>query len=158
MSRGLVLSEEAHFVNLIPAIDITGGVAGDIFSMKNFRKACIVISVGVSAAAWTKIIVNACDDFAGNNPVAIPYSLYPEETALGDTLGARESVLAAGRTPSANNTIFYTIELDAAQLPDDKPFVQLSLTNGVNSVIVSAIAILSGARFVGANIALTAIA
>lgn len=158
MSRGLVIAEEGHVVNLIPAINITGGKTGDVFSMAKFRRASIIISVGVSAAAFTKIIVNACSNAAGDNAEAIPYSLYSEETAAGDTLGAREAVLAAGKTPSANDGIMYVIELDAMQLPDGKPWVQLSLTNGTNSVIASAIAILSGQRYTGAAIDQTAIA
>lgn len=157
MSRGLVLAEELHIVNLIPAIDISAGKTGDVFSMKNFRKASIIVTVGVSAAAFTKILINACDDFAGTNPVAQPFSLYKEETSLGDTLTAREAVAAAGYTPSANDNIMYVIELDSMDLPDDKPFVQLSLTSVTQSVIASAIAILSGARYVGAGIPLTAI-
>lgn len=158
MSRGLTIAEELHIVNLIPPIDLTGGKAGDVFSMKNFRRASIIITIGVSAAAFTKILLNACDDFAGTNPVAQPFTLYKEETSLGDTLSGKEAVLATGYTPSANDGIMYVIELDAGALPDDKPFVQLSLTNTANAVIGSAIAILSGARYVGANIALTAIA
>lgn len=156
--RGPVLAEQAHFVNLIPPIDITGGVTGDVFKMDKWTKACIVIQIGVSAAAFTKIIVNACSSFAAANPEAIPYSLYVEETALGDTLSSRESVLATGRTPVAADNIMYVIEIDAMELPDGKPYVQLSLTNGTNSVIASAIAILSGGRYTAAGDSQTAIA
>ncbi len=147
MSKGLVIAEIGHIVNIIPPIDITGGVTGDVFSMRNHAHATIVVQIGVSAAAFTKIIVNECSNFAGDNAVAIAHSIYKCETALADVLGARTAVAAAGTTPSANDNIMYVIELDAAQLSPDKPCVQLSLTNGANSVIASAIAILSGARF-----------
>jgi hypothetical protein len=141
------LAEEVHTVNILPPVDITGGAAGDVFTMKNHQHASIVVQVGASAAAFTKILVNACSDFAGSNAEAIPYRLRSEETAAGDTLGAKEDVAATGKTPAAADNIFYVIDIDGDELPDGKPFVQLSLTNGVNSVIASAVAILSGSRY-----------
>jgi hypothetical protein len=147
MSVGVWLSEVGHFVNLLPAIDITGGKTGTRFSMANYAHASIFLSVGVSAAAFTKIIVNACTASSGGVATAIPYTLYPQETVAGDVMAAKEAVLAAGRTPSANDNIFYVIELDARELPEDSKWVELSLTNGANSVIASAVAILTGARY-----------
>ena len=145
--KGFYVAQDGHVVNILPPVDITGGKFSDVFSMKNHAHATIIIQVGVSAAAWTKIIVNACDDFVPSNRTAIPFKLHPQETALGDVIAAREDVAAAGRTPSANDNIFYVIEIDAAELPAGKPNLELSLTNGSNSVIASAIAILSGARY-----------
>lgn len=141
--------ENLHFVNILPAIDITGGKLGDRFHMRYHNKAIIVISVGVSAAAFTKIIVNSCDAVTGGTATAIPFSLYAEETAAGDTLGARTAVAATGHTPTANDTVLYIIELNAAELLDGDQWVELSLTNGTNSVIASAVAILSGSRYSG---------
>ena len=66
-------------------------------------------------------------------------------------LGARTAVAAAGLTPSANDGIFYVIELDASELSDGKPYVQVELTNGTNSVIAAVVAILSGARYAEAQ-------
>ena len=150
MSQGFVMSEVGHIVNLIPPVDITGGATGDRFSMENWTHASIIVQVGVSAAAFTKIILRECDAASGGNAVDIAFTLYAEETALGDTLGAKEDVAATGRTPSANNTIFYVIELDARHLADGFHWVELALTNGSNSVIGSAVAVLSGGRFANA--------
>lgn len=141
--------ENLHFVNLVPAVDITGGVTGDRFHMRHHKKAIIVISGGVSAAAWTKIILRSCSAATAGTATDIPFTLYAEETALGDTLGARTAVAATGHTPSANNGILYIIELDADELLDGHDWVELALTNGANSVIASAIAILSGSRYSG---------
>lgn len=155
--KGIVLAEQAHIVNILPAVDITGGAAGDRFHMGKFGHATIIISVGVSAAAWTKIIVNSCSAATSGTVTAIPFRLAKEETANGDTLSAFEEVAAAGYTPSANNGILYVIELDASELIDGQPWVELSLTNGSNSVIASAVAVLTGARYQGSQNA-TAIA
>lgn len=156
--RGIVLAEQGHFVNALPAKDITGGATSDVISMKNFRKACIIVSFGVSASAATKIFLEAVDNFAGANPVALPYSLYAEETSLGDTLGAREAVTAAGKTPSANDNIFYVIELDAMELPDDKPFFQVRISAPAAAILASVVVVLGGARFGGSDNGITAIA
>jgi hypothetical protein len=153
--KGFVLAEEAHVVNILPAVDITGGKVCQAFSMKHYQHASILINVGVSAAAWTAVIVSAGlsqapigTTIAG--AVAIAFNYYEQVTggSNNDVLSARKSVAATGITsPSANDGIFYVIELDANELPDGLPFVQLSLTNGSNSVIASATAVLTGARY-----------
>lgn len=151
------LAEQGHIVNIVPAIDITGGVTGDVFSMENYNHATIIVQVGVSAAAFTKVILNECTAADASGATAIAHYIYKEETDAGDTLGARTAVTTAGTTPSANDNIFYVIELDASELSDGYEWVQLSLTNGANSVIGSAVAILTGARY-GKEQSATAIA
>ena len=156
--QGAVLAEQAHFVNILPPVDITGGKKAQAFSMKNHGHATILLQIGVSAAAFTKIILQygtataaIGSDVAGNT--AMPFSIYKQETAGADQdiLGARTAVTSAGYTPSANDGIFYVIEIDARELPDGSPYVQLVLTNGSNSVIANAVAILSGKRYSGAT-------
>jgi hypothetical protein len=147
--KGFVISEQGHVVQVTAPVDVTGGVTGQAFSMKKYQHASILVLIGVSAAAFTKIIVNQATDASGSNPVAIPFSIYKQETAGAnhDVLGARTAVLAAGYTPSANDGIFYVIELDANELADGSPYVQVQLTNGSNSVIAAIVAILSGSRY-----------
>jgi len=147
--KGLTIAEGAHVINALPPIDITSGRFSDVWSMENYAHATIIVQVGVSAAAFTKIIVNACDDFVPTTRTALAYAMYAEETAAGDTLGARTAVAAAGHTPSAADTIMYVIEIDAAELPAGSPNLEVSLTNGVNSVIASVVAILTGPRYAG---------
>jgi len=146
-AHGFPIAEGGHVVNAMAPIDITGGVFSDVWSMAHYDHCTIIVAIGVSAAAFTKIIVNACDDFTPSTRVPIAYGLYGEETAAGDTLGAREEVAATGKTPAAADGIFYVIEIDADQLPDGSPNLEVSLTNGANSVIASVLAILSGSRY-----------
>jgi hypothetical protein len=148
--QGFNIAEQGHVCMPVAPVDLTGGKTGARFSMKNWAHASILIMVGVSAAAWTKIIVNAATLASAGTTTAIPYRLYAMETTAGDVLSAAEAVLAAWRTPSAVDAIFYCIELDARELPDGSPWVEVSLTNGANSVIGAVVAILSGGRFTGA--------
>lgn len=147
--KGFYTSEAGHVVNILPPVDVTGGKTGQPFTMGRHAHVSIIVQIGVSAAAFTKILVNACMDAAGDNPTAIPFDIFTQEVAgaAQDVLSKRTPVTAAGYTPSANDGIFYVIELDAAQLPAGSPYVQLQLTNGVNSVIASAVAVLSGSRY-----------
>ena len=147
--KGFYLAQEGHTVNILPPVDITGGKLAQAFSLANYAHASILLMVGASVAAFTKIILNACTDHLGANPVAIPFDLFAQETGgqSFDVTGGRIPVAAAGYAPSANDGIFYIIEVDAAQLPQGSPYLQLDLTNGANSVISSAVAILSGGRF-----------
>ena len=159
-AKGYVVSEQAHVVNILPPVDVTGGVVAQAFSMKEHHHASILLQIGVSAAAFTKILLNACTKADGTGPTPLPFAIYAQETAGADkdvltipggTNTPRQQIGAAGYAPSANNGIFYTIELDAAELPDGSPYVQLQLTNTSNSVIASAVAILTGSRFAGAK-------
>jgi hypothetical protein len=153
--KGFVVAEEGHIVNILPPVDITGGKQSQAFSMANYQHATIILQVGVSAAAPTAILLQCGTataavgaDVAG--ATALAFNMYKQEIAgaNNDVLGAPVAETTSGETaPSANDGIFYVIELDANALPDGKPWVQLKVTNGSNSVIASAVAILSGARF-----------
>ena len=153
--KGFFVAEEGHVVNILPPVDITGGKTTQAFSMKNYQHATIILQVGVSAAAWTSIIVNAGTATAAvgatvAGATALPFRMYKQETAgaANDVLGAPVAETTSGETSvSANDGIFYVIELDANELPDGKPYVQVALANGSNSVIASAVAVLSGARY-----------
>lgn len=154
MPKGNVLAETGRIVNILPPVDVTGGKTAQCFSLKNHAHASIIFQIGVSAAAPTAVLLNQCTDASGTGATAIPFSVYKQEVAGAshDQLGVRTAVAAAGYAPSANDGIFYVIEIDAAELDGGSgAYLQLQITNGANSVIASAIAILSGARYSGAQ-------
>jgi hypothetical protein len=152
MSR-FIAAEMGHVVNILPPIDVdtAGGVAKtQIFSMKNYQHATIIIQCGVTDADGGNITVEECDDFTPTNDTAIDFYYYAETTDAGDTLGARTKAEAAtGIDVSANNNIMYVIEIDAAELTEGYPCIELKWSNPGGSTIASAVAILSGARYAG---------
>jgi hypothetical protein len=148
--KGFVIAEQAHVVNVLAPVDVTGGKTSQAINMANYQHVTFIVQIGVSAAAFTKILVNQCTDASGDNAVAIPFAIYKQETAgaSNDVLGARTAVTSAGYTPSANDGIFYVIEIDTAELDAGTgQYLNVQLTNTTNSVIASAVAILSGARY-----------
>lgn len=140
------LAEEGKLVPLVFPVDFTGGKSAR-FNMENYHHASIVLLIGVSAAAATKIFIRAANAIAGGQTVDLPYKLYPMETTNSDVLGAPEDVLATGRTPVATDNIGYIVELESQSLPDGYSYVEVALTNGSNSVIGAAFAVLSGSRY-----------
>jgi hypothetical protein len=145
--KGFVSAEQGHWVQLLPAIDETGGKTTACFSMSKYQHASIFIGIGVSAAAPGAITVEQCTSAGGANNVAIPFNIYKGETTAVDTLGARTNISAAGYTPPATDNIFYVIELDASELADGSTYVRVVDANGTNSVIASVSVLLTGARY-----------
>lgn len=143
----MVLAERGHFVNVWSPKDVNAGVTGDRFTMKNYRHATIYLSIGVSAGAATKIFVKNCTAASAGTATAIAYNYYVEDTAAGDVLGARTAIAATGVTPSANDNIFYVIEIDAEELTNGYEWVEISMTNAAQSVLSGCVAILTGARY-----------
>lgn len=141
-------AQEGHIVNVLPPINISGGKVGDRFHMKKHSHATIIVQIGVSGSAPTAILVKECDAASAGTANAIGFDYYAETTDAGDTLGAKATASASGITPSANNNIFYVIELDHRDLSDGYPWVEVSITCASgNSVIASIVAVLSGSRY-----------
>lgn len=149
---GFNVSEAGHIVNLIPPVDGNAGspVTCQGFSMKNFAHASIIIQLGATAAAPTSIILVASTAVSGGTPTQLAFRYYSQTTAgtASDQLtGPTTAVAATGiAAPTANDKVFYTIEIDSTELPDGSPYLQLQVTEPASSNLVSAVAILSGSR------------
>jgi hypothetical protein len=150
-AKGITIAEELHVVNILPPIDVdtASGADMDVFSMENYAHATIIIQTGVTNATPGTITVKECDDFTPSNSTAIAFAYYEETTAAGDTLGARTAATTSGFALSANDNCTYVIEIDAAELSDGYPCIQVSWSNPGGSTIGSAVAILSGPRYAG---------
>lgn len=147
--KGFNIGELGHVVNILPPIDVdtASGASCVPFSMKGYSHVDIIIQTGVTNATAGTITVEECTDLAAGTAVAIPFSYYAETTAAGDTLGARTTVANTGVAISANDNCLYVISIDASQLSDGYPVIQVEWSNPGGSTIGSAVAILSGARY-----------
>jgi hypothetical protein len=154
-AKGFYIAEEGHVVNILPPQDVAAGVSSDVFSMKGYAHATIIVQCGSTNADAGNVTIEECDDFTPTNDTAISFSSYAETTAAGDTLGAKS--YAASIDVSANDNIMYVIEIDAAQLTDGYPNLILKWSACGGATVGSAVAILSGARYASAESA-TAIA
>lgn len=141
------LAEQFHFVNAVPPVDINGAaVNSDVWSMGLYKRATIIIGLGVTGAAST-ITVEECDDFVPTNSTAIPFNVYKQEALAGDVLGARVAVLAAGFATSLIDSIFYVIEVDVTELSAGRPNLRVVLSDPGTATLAYVLAVLSDARY-----------
>lgn len=148
--QGCWISEEGHVVNVLPPVDLSGGATGDRFSMANWAHATIIVQLGITSVAPTAIIVKECNAASAGTATAIAFNYYKQETDSGDVLSTKQTATASGIAPSGNNNIFYAIELDARQLSDGYPWVEVSVTcESGQSVLGSIVAVLSCGRYEG---------
>jgi len=149
---GLNVSEAGHIVNLIPPVDGNAGapVTAQGFSMKGWDHVSIIIQLGVTAAAPTSIILVSSTAASAGTTTQLAFRYYSQTTAGAskDVLtGPTVAVAATGiASPTANDNVFYVIELDSTELPDGQPYLQLQITNPSSSILNSAVAILSAGR------------
>jgi hypothetical protein len=143
------LAQEGHVVNALPPVDVDGGWTSDYFNMKNYSHASIILQFGVTEGAVSAIKLKAASDAGGTGAETVAFSYFAETAAAGDTLGAKTAAAAdTGIVPPATDNIMYVIEIDAAELPDDKPWLAFEVTNGSgNTVLMSGVAVLSGGRY-----------
>jgi hypothetical protein len=147
--KGFNIAELGHVVNILPPIDVdtASGASCVPFSMEGYSHVDIIIQTGVTNATAGTITVEECTDLAAGTAVAIAFSYYAETTAAGDTLGARTTVANTGFALSGNDNCLYVISIDAAQLTDGYPVVQVEWSDPGGGTLGSAVAILSGARY-----------
>lgn len=151
--RGIELAQQAHVAVGLAPVDCTGGKTTRWFALKNYEHITFIYAQGVAAAPVTSIVVKVAQDKNGTGAVAIPFRVYKAETTTVDLQGAKTAIAAAGFAPANANDIFEVIEVDAAEAyavaGEGFPYIGVVITNGVNSVIGTVIAVLSGARFPG---------
>ena len=146
--QGINLTEQGKpFYALFPQ-SVAGGVNAARFSMKHYAHATISIGFGVTDEAAEKIIVREANASSGGTATDIAFNVYKEETANGDTYGARTEIAATGLTPVATDNITYVIELDARELSDGFEWVEVNIQAGTGaSVLASVHVALTGARY-----------
>lgn len=143
-----VAAEMGHVINILPPQSIDAAVTSTVFSLRNYAHATIVVTAGSTNVDAGNITIEECDDFTPTTDTAIDFYYYAETTAAGDTLGARTLAEAAtGIDVSGNDNITYVIEIDAAQLSEGYPNLYLKWSKPGGATLVSAVAILSGARY-----------
>lgn len=148
MSR-IVMAEETHPVNILPPQSISGATNSDVFSMRNASHVSIVVTAGSTNADAGNITIEECDNFVPDNSTAIAFAYYAEETAGGDTLGARTAATVSGIDVSGNDNIMYVIEIDAEELTEGYPCLRLAWSAPGGATVVSAVAHLSGYAYKG---------
>jgi len=147
---GINISEQCHIVNVLPPIDSDDAKTGAVINMENYAHASIIIQVGASDADGGFATLEESDTSAFTNHPEVAFYYYAEETASGDVLdaGPTTAVAATGidMAPAGVNDIFYVIEFDSSQFTNGYSFLRLQISAAGGANLISAVAILSGAR------------
>jgi hypothetical protein len=150
-ARGINLAFEGHTVPVLNPASISGGVSGQIFSMKGAAKLNLYIIWGALAAAQGVVTLSACSDLNGDGATPIPFTRYMQVAAGAgsDVLSQPSAVAAAGYTPSDTPNTIDLLVLQADQLPVGLPYLKLAIADGTNVDFATAIAVLTGLRYGG---------
>ena len=125
----------------------------DWINMKDYKSMLFVIQHGAGATGTATITVNAGTNASGSSPEALAFN-YRRVSATGtsDVPGDRTAATTSGFAITAVSNQIYEIEINAEDLPQDKPFVALTATEVVNSPVAGAIlAIMGEPRYPGAT-------
>lgn len=151
-AKGIVFAETFHTAPLLYPIDLNSSQqSAQTTDFVKFTDghASILVCLGVTGATMA-LTVNASSDNAGTGSEDIAFACYKKETADVDVGPlARVDVAATGITTSGNNNIFYWIEIDAAEMPADKPWLGVTIADPAAATIGTVVVFFSGMRFSG---------
>ena len=152
-ARGYNIAEEGHVVSLLGAENISGGVASQVFTLRDAAKCNIILGFGAESAAPGTLQLFAGTDSTMATSLPILFDLYRQETngSNFDTLAPRLPVPAAGYALPGTPNTYYILHVQADQLPHEYPWLQLRIADGANTDLAAAFAVLTGLRYAGAN-------
>ena len=153
------LSEHCGIVYVLKPGDHQAGVDGDSFILKNYRSAAIILQTAVlTGDAVLKVYSGAT---AGTKTTAQTFNYRladaDQGTATADTFAAWSTSAALTLTAATYDNRTLVIEIDAAALTADEPWVTLEISAAASAFNAAALAILSEPRYAQHDM-LTAIA
>jgi len=142
------VAERGHVVQAMAPQAINTGVNSDVFSLKNYAHASIIVAVGAVGTDIT-LTVEECDDFTPSNSTAIAFNYYVSDAANGDTIGAKTAATAAGITilATGGDNKFVIIEIEDQELTDGFPALRVVTSASAGTNLMAIAAVLSGQRF-----------
>jgi len=148
---GFNLAETGHLVQLWEPANHTAAESTKVVNMGGYSHLTAIISYGATPAADGLITVESCSDMTPTVHTEIAFDYYEcivdFEGALGDVMSTKKSAATTGMVPTATANIMYIIELEASQLTSGHVGFRFSQANPTGDSIMSAVAILSGARY-----------
>lgn len=143
-AHGMNICEEGHVVSLFDAGNHSTAASSEIFSMKGWDHATIIVQKGAGSAST--IILEECDDFTPTTAATLPFIYYTETTAAGDTLATKATATSAGVALNTATGTLLIIEVNSEELSDGYPCLRIKHDANTTSAYC-AIAVLSGGRY-----------
>lgn len=145
------LAETCHFVNLHPPLDnSTGAKVLPVFNIEGYHHVTIIIQMGATHSDAGFFTLEQCNALSPSVHPDFAFQYYAEETDAGDVLDAAPTRVTAATgidmAPGGVNNIMYVVEVDATELTSGYHHLRGNFSAAGGANLVSAIAILSGAR------------
>lgn len=133
---------ERHIVKGLDAVAdaFAGTVFSDVVNVKDYHAARFIVHKGVGTTGTSTLTVEACDDAAGNNPVAVPFH-YQKHDNADDVPDDVAAATAAGFATSAGSSQLYVIEVETQRLPGTKKWLRLKAVEVDNDPVLGGIII-----------------
>ncbi len=144
MSKGFVVAEQGHVVQLFAPAVVSAAATSDTILMENWGHATILMNFGAGSA--TTVTVGECTGFGGTARAALTFRYAKEATAAGDVFDAALAWASAITIGSAGVS-FAIIEIDGDELSDGSPYLQVNIADPGTSKYAGGFAILSGGRY-----------
>lgn len=143
-----MLCEVYKIINAGPPVDINGtGLDGVYVNTRYYPHLTAIVSLGVTGAATTITVEKDADGSGTGTAMAFRYRA--EDTASGDTLDSLTTAESTGVACATADSIFYVIELDAAELGDGYPYVRVRLSDPSAATLASIVYVLGPGRYEG---------
>lgn len=149
---------ERHIVRGLDAVAdaFAGTVYSDVVNVKDYHLARFLLHKAAGATGTSTLTVEACDDAAGTNPVAIAFH-YQKHDNADDVPDDVQAATTAGFTTTAGSNQLYAIEVETQRM-GAKKWARLKAVEVVDSPVLGGILIeLSKPRY-GAHVPATVIA
>jgi len=138
------LGVNAHVVNIMPPT-AAGNNNSDYFHLKEAEHVDIIIQTGAVTNATTFTVREATSN-AGASATAIVFDYYAISTAASDTWSAKTTATVGGVSTGTTNTLAWIISIDASQLSDGYPYLNVHFSTA-GTIKFSAAAVLSTLRY-----------
>jgi hypothetical protein len=149
MAHGINIAEECHIDVIRYPIDVDtlAGAACAIVNTGLYGHVTFIIALGVTGAATTITLAEDANATPGGG-TPIDFAYYSCTVDSSDVLGARQfTAAAAGFATSANDNVFYVIEVDCNQMTDGFHYLELRQSDPGAQTFGCVIAIMSGMRY-----------
>lgn len=146
-----VLTEQVKILKAIdPSADVfAGGVDSDVFNMKGYGRIAFIVAAKSASTGVGTFTVKACTDVSKTSPEALPFLQRKIADGATEAMTALTAVASTGVACTASAYELHVIEVAAADLPQTKNFIYLSVAETVDAAIVgAAIAVLYEPRSV----------
>ncbi len=149
--KGLMSEFVKIVAGLRPDADaLSGTKTSDYVKMALYQKLMGILYLGdaTGGTATHTITVQAASDDTGTGAEAVAFKY--RRCSSGDTLGDVTDATTAGFVTTAGDNQHYTIEIDAADLPEGKPWVAIKSVEATDDPVDAALIMLLGnARYSG---------